>query len=364
MVPFTGSSLAARAASNTLTFNGLPLGFIPDVGFDGGNIQTMYGINSILSGAGRAATYGFYDQVYKGQQYTGQNLLRHASDIYDSGAIFEATIMPIGGWDGFTQKDNSQALAVCRVLKRLTDAGVEVRLRFAHEVNWYVENGEYDRGDDDGVSGFKEAFGVVSQTCKSLSSSIKMWYCPNAADLTVYEKYLPDSFNSTVDIIGIDFYPETEEASTAKNFIETLQPFHDKYTSDTTKMMIAEAGSHVVNATIQQRLDWLTVITSDQVQQALPNLVSVTWYNALRLSDQLSYGTGSDFRIVDPGNDQFDNTALLNLFPDRNASTPITKTANLPASLKGLSNTATRTSTSGVLSLVAAGLLGTLAFII
>ena len=138
-------SLKSRAVSDPLTLNGLPIGFIPDVGSDGGNVQTMVGINGLLAGRGQSYAYGFYDQTQYGTIYNGAKLLAHAADIYASGAILEASIMPVGSWGGYTQVDNSQAQAVCKVMKRFTDAGVEVRLRFAHEVNYYVTTGEYDR---------------------------------------------------------------------------------------------------------------------------------------------------------------------------------------------------------------------------
>lgn len=46
--------------------------------------------------------------------------------------------MPTGGWQGLTQDDNSQAVNICNVMKQFTDEGIETRLRFAHEVNWYL----------------------------------------------------------------------------------------------------------------------------------------------------------------------------------------------------------------------------------
>lgn len=50
---------------------------------------------------------------------------------------FVCAVMPIGGWKGLTYDDDSQAVAICQVMKKFTDKGLEVWLRFAHEVNWY-----------------------------------------------------------------------------------------------------------------------------------------------------------------------------------------------------------------------------------
>lgn len=309
-------SLKARAVSDPITLNGIPIGFIPDVGSDGGNVQTMVGINGLLAGRGQSYAYGFYDQTNYGTIYSGVKLLANAPDIYASGAILEASIMPVGSWGGYTQVDNSQAVAVCRVMKKFTDAGVEVRLRFAHEVNYYVTTGEYAPGNDMGVSEFKTAWAQVSSACQAIAPAVKMFYCPNAADLATYEKYLPDNFNQTVQMIGVDYYPPSNNLATAANYIQTVKPFHDKYSSSSVPFVVAEAGTHARDANITDRIAWLNVLTSDQVKSSLPNLQSITWYNALRKTDVLSNGVGGDFRILDPNNATFPNQYAENLFPE------------------------------------------------
>lgn len=338
-MPATPMSLAPRDVSNPLTLNGLPIGLIPDVGSDGGNAQSMVDLNALVNGAGKANTYGFYDQATFGSIYTGSKLLASAADIYASGAILEATIMPVGGWGGFTQTDTSQAKAVCNVMKRFTDAGVDVRLRFAHEVNYYVTTGEYTPGTDMGVSAFKTAWAQVSAACKTIAPSVKMWYCPNAANLTVYEKYLPDNFNSTVQMIGVDFYPASTDLATAANYIQTVKPFHDKYSSSSIPFAIAEAGTHALESTVEERVAWLQTLTSDQVKSSLPNLESVTWYNALRKTDILSNGVGGDFRILDPQNSTFPNQYFQQLFPTSSATASASEsgassTTSVPPSLR------------------------------
>lgn len=51
--------------------------------------------------------------------------------------MLELTRRFTGGWWGLTAEDNQQAVAICKVMKQFTDKGVEVWLRFAHEVNYY-----------------------------------------------------------------------------------------------------------------------------------------------------------------------------------------------------------------------------------
>lgn len=336
-MPNIHMNLRTRDVSDPITLNGLPIGFIPDVGSDGGNVQTMVGINGLLAGRGQSYAYGFYDQTTYGTIYSGSKLLANAPDIYASGAILEASIMPVGSWGGYTLTDNSQAVAVCRVMKKFTDAGVDVRLRFAHEVNYYVTTGEYAPGNDMGVSEFKTAWAQVSAACKTIAPAVKMWYCPNAANLQVYEQYLPDNFNSTVQMIGVDYYPPSNDLATAANYIQTVKPFHDKYSSSSVPFVIAEAGTHARDASIQDRIAWLQVLSSDQVKSSLPNLQSITWYNALRKTDVLSNGVGGDFRILDPGNSSFPNQYAENLFP---------QVQNAQASLSAVSVATAATATS------------------
>lgn len=45
--------------------------------------------------------------------------------------------MPIGGWGGLRKGDNGQAIAIAKVMQLFVDQGIEVWLRFAHEVNYY-----------------------------------------------------------------------------------------------------------------------------------------------------------------------------------------------------------------------------------
>ncbi|GAK67828.1 family 26 glycoside hydrolase [Moesziomyces antarcticus] len=332
-------NLQPRAVAEPLRLNNIPIGFIPDVGSDGGNVQTMVGINGLLAGRGQSYSYGFYDQTTYGTIYNGQKILNSAPDIYASGAILEASIMPVGSWGGFTATDNSQAKAVCNVMKKFTDAGVEVRLRFAHEVNYYVTTGEYAPMNDMGVSAFKTAWAQVSAACKSIAPAVKMWYCPNAANLSVYETYMPDNFNSTVQMIGIDFYPASNDRATAANYIQTVKPFHDKYSSSSVPFVIAEAGTHALDASLQDRINWLQVLSSSEVKAALPNLESITWYNALRKTDILSNGVGGDFRILDPNNATFPNQEAQQLFP-------VVQNAQASASVVSVATAATATTTA------------------
>lgn len=85
--------------------------------------------------------------------------------------------MPTGGWGGFTSSNNYQAVAVCKVMKQFTDQGVEVWLRFAHEMNWYQYDGTYPGG----VSDFQEGWATVAAACRVHAPLVKMYWTPNVS---------------------------------------------------------------------------------------------------------------------------------------------------------------------------------------
>lgn len=58
------------------------------------------------------------------------------SDVVTSGAVFIPAIMPTGV--RFCDINETVAQQIASVLNQFTSQGVEVWLRFAHEVNYYV----------------------------------------------------------------------------------------------------------------------------------------------------------------------------------------------------------------------------------
>jgi hypothetical protein len=82
----------------------------------------------------KASTYGYYSQI-SSSTYSGSQLLAVLSDVVSSGAVFQPAIMPS---IPFSQVTSSVASQVASVLEQFTSQGVEVWLRFGHEMNWYV----------------------------------------------------------------------------------------------------------------------------------------------------------------------------------------------------------------------------------
>lgn len=178
--------------------------------------------------------------------------------------------MPTGGWQGLTKSDNSQAIAICKVMKQFTDEGIEVRLRFAHEVNWYLTDGTYSGSKDD----FLEAWGVVASACDQYAPDVKMFFTPNVASLDVYEEYWPGDYGR-VDLIGIDYYPSSS-SDLSDGFLTAMQPFHDKYASSSRQFAIGETGLGW-SGSASQKVDWLKSITA--AKSSMTHLTSVAWFN-------------------------------------------------------------------------------------
>ena len=63
------------------------------------------------------------------------------SDVISSGAVFQPAIMPTGL--SFSEVTSDIANDIAKVVRQYTDRGIEVWLRFAHEMNYYATTGQY-----------------------------------------------------------------------------------------------------------------------------------------------------------------------------------------------------------------------------
>jgi hypothetical protein len=84
-----------------------------------------------------SSTYGMYSHI-DSENYDGYELLEEYQDVISSGAVFIPSVMPVlaSGFSGITPDVASQ---IATVMRKFTDKGVVVWLRFAHEMNWYVD---------------------------------------------------------------------------------------------------------------------------------------------------------------------------------------------------------------------------------
>ena len=90
--------------------------------------------------------YGIFSQIKNADVYDGSQLLRYMDEIKSSGAVLVAHIMPTGL--KFRQVGSKIAADIANVVKRFTDEGIEVWLRFGHEMNYYAKTGYYNGSTD------------------------------------------------------------------------------------------------------------------------------------------------------------------------------------------------------------------------
>ncbi|CEQ40837.1 SPOSA6832_02499 [Sporobolomyces salmonicolor] len=221
-IPKPGSSRATPTVSSTsstsssgngtigLTLSGVSknnigIGFLPDY-----NGQTM---SDITSGPEiKSSFYGCYQKRGIG---TAQ-LMSQMSDIKSCSCIFQPAVMPTTGWTGLTSSDNSQALAIAKVMQQFTNEGIEVWLRFAHEgPPDRLTDGTYQGTADD----FKEGWAAVAAAVAD-NDLVKI-------SLDDYLAYMLND-TSTIDYIG---------------FTDTMQGLYDQHCKDgTIKFAIGETG--------------------------------------------------------------------------------------------------------------------------
>lgn len=317
--------------------NGVRLGMYPDEGDAGGTKTYLSALNRALASAVRThapgaavpvvTTVGWYAQTYPGEVFSGFQLLPLVQDLKQCVAqgapplTYEVSVMPFQSWSGYSAEDPRKAREVAAVMQRVLDESRlptgafcidELRLRFGHEVNYYIKSGLYpppllDPVHDPGAE-FRQAFAQVAHACRALppeyARRIKLFYCPNIATLPEYEAFLPPL--ECVDYIGIDYYcPVRGCLSDVPDLLRKLKPLHDKYSDPARRpFIIGETGLHFDDPPhdAQHRLQWLALLTSPKVRAQLPNLVGVNWFN---------YQKDRDYRILRPEADA--NEALVRL---------------------------------------------------
>ncbi|KAL7340612.1 glycoside hydrolase superfamily [Rhodotorula toruloides] len=276
----TGGSSGSGSGSDKqpgISRNNIGIGFLPDY-----KNQDMAKINSALGI--KSSYYGWYAQLPESGDWDGAQLLSQMNDIKACNCIFQPAVMPTKGWRGLTASDNSQAKAIAKVMKKFTDEGIEVWLRFAHEVNWYVTDGTYQGG----VQDFKPAWAEVAKAVAD-NPKVRMFFTPNVAgSLQDYVNWMPDDL-STIHYLGIDYYPK----DASQRFVDIVKPLYDKYCADGNILFAMGETGTPWSATIDERLAWLDQLTSAATAKAMPYYVGISWFN---------YDKETNFYLYDPGN--------------------------------------------------------------
>jgi hypothetical protein len=262
-----------------LTTNCIAVGFLPS---DGSAISPRYTLtqtSSINSALGaKSSTYGLYAQIRE-SPFDGNQLFPWIEDIKASGAVFVASIMPSIPLSRVTP---SRAREVASVLKRFTDEGIVVWLRFAHEVNWYLRDGTYKGNAAEFLTAWKNMYNT---NCKD-NPMVKCFWSPNRASNV--EKDIGPFWpgRDFVDIVGIDCYPASDESTAdPQMFDHCYKRFYDTYSAPyDLPFAIGETG-----AGNGQKVDWLKQLVSQETHAKYPNYVSLSWFE---------FDKEADFRVV------------------------------------------------------------------
>lgn len=189
-------------------------------------------IGDINSKLGTVACFdGEYAQITQQGAYSDSSLqlTPHVGELTGGKTIFIASVMPS---IPLSQVDSTVAGGVAKVLSQFTDKGIEVWLRFAHEVNWYVTDGTYHGTASD----FQKAWGTISSAVES-NAKIKMFWSPNQASSGDLQQWFPNQ--GKVDLVGIDIYPREQ-----KSFGEIYGDFCKTFsTAKNLPFVIGETGA-------------------------------------------------------------------------------------------------------------------------
>ena len=209
-----------------------------------------------------------------------------------------AAIMPRIRFNQFSVELCAQIAATMR---KFTDSGVHVWLRFAHEMNWYVvDKFKYDKGttDFDTVyfgtpAEFIQAWRMLAEAVKD-NGAVKMFWCPNEGDNI--DPWWPGP--DFVDIVGLDVYPRGK----SKTLQNITRPFHDMYALGHNKpFALGETGVRGSNTDF--KIWWLNQLVSSDTKKALPNYIACSWFEF----DKTVNEDGWDFRLM-AANDSISQT--------------------------------------------------------
>ncbi len=314
-----------------LTINGINLGFYPDEGDAGGTKSYLSDLNDALSRSWPTTqcrfpvptinVVGWYAQTYPGEEFTGFQFMPLVEDVKAEFVrcrsarekfVYEASVMPFQSWTGYTAGHNGKAKEVAKVMRAMLDKSKtddggefaigEIRLRFGHEVNYYIKSGLYppptnpaDPGKD-----YREAFDQVALAVRDLPSEyrerIKMFWCPNIASTSSgaseeYAAFLPTL--EYIDYVGIDYYCPSPGNLNASDFVRKMKKVHDKYAGPTRPFILGETGLHFdenEGGGMEAKLRWLEVVMGKEARRGLKWMVGVSWFN---------YEKDRDYRLIE-----------------------------------------------------------------
>ncbi|CAI6331956.1 unnamed protein product [Periconia digitata] len=268
--------------ANTLSTNCISIGFLPCEG-EAPELCPRYTMSQINDKLGsKAGTYGWYAQITE-KGFDGSQLLAVKEDVKKSGAVFVASVMPSINFDKVTVEVAKQVGAV---MKKFTDEGVAVWLRFGHEMNYYATSGVYHGTP----SAFQTAWKTIHTYACAPNPRVKCFWSPNRNDdVSQLAQYWPGK--QYVDIVGIDAYPGSGEDVTSISLFDKMYgKFYNTYAkANSLPFVIGETG-----ADDARKEAWLKTVTSSEVKKKYPDYVAMMWFEFKKREN----GGVTDFRVV------------------------------------------------------------------
>ncbi|TGO86466.1 hypothetical protein BPOR_0301g00080 [Botrytis porri] len=308
--------------SGGVVSNGVAFGFLPSDGYQVASpVYTMAQINSKLGV--KASTYGWYAQITS-STFTGSQLLQRLDDVVASGAVFQPAVMPT---IPFSQVTSNVASQVASVLEQFTAKGVEVWLRFGHEMNYYVTDGTYHGTAAEFITAWKNIHAAVSTNPK-----IKMYWSPNVdTSSSPVAPYWPGA--SYVDIVGVDCYP-TSSPLPSSAFSSCYGTFYKTYSAAyNIPFVIGETGY----AGSSGNAAWISQLVNQDMCEYL-NYNAASWFE---------YNKEANFLIVEGSSSILSSAQQLLLHNTKTGCAISTTTGSTPTTLATkTASTTTNTTTN------------------
>ncbi|MCJ1275442.1 hypothetical protein MMC21_003245 [Puttea exsequens] len=213
---------------------------------------------------------GYYSHITSSSSYAGDDITGKVADIKAAGKngvypIYITSVMP----DIPFSQVPGIAGDIAIVMNEITEQGLTVWLRFAHEMNWYVKPTSGSDGKDSQYHGtsaeFQTAWAAVSQAVSS-NPNVLMYWSPNYDPPAMLKStWYPTS--GAVDNVGIDDYPKSQMSfqSVYGSFCQTFPylPF-----------VVGETATGDSSA----KTYWLQQLSGAQARTTCPKYLGWNWF--------------------------------------------------------------------------------------
>ncbi|KAL6720832.1 hypothetical protein ACLMJK_002757 [Lecanora helva] len=237
-------------------------------------------------------TYGTYAHITSKDNYGTKNMRTAALAAAKAHAVLSLSLQP---FIPFSQISASRIAAeMTSLLQILHDHNGhdQIYLRFAHEMNWYIDTNAIHHGPTH-YHGTPTEFKTLWQAIATAvdRNKIKMHYSPNIPGWPpdslkkVHDTWYPG--DGYVDIVGLDVYPQSRAVTFESAFGELCDMYPGK------AVQLAETG-WLRGGSVEERVYWWGEVTKAGSRGRCPGYVGFSWFEYLK-GDKNS--DGGDFRV-------------------------------------------------------------------